>query len=51
MLPVGLVDVQSSLAAAFASCADKKLVTVIDFSLGTITSEYETKGSQVTCEG
>ena len=42
MLPVGLVHVQNSLAAVFASCADEKLVTVIDFSLGTIRSGYET---------
>ena len=43
-LPVGLVHVQNSLAAVFASCADEKQVTVIDFSLGTTTSGYKTNG-------
>ena len=43
-VPVGLVHIQNSLAAVFALCADEKQVTVINFSLGTTTSRYETNG-------
>ena len=46
-LPVGLIRVQNSHAAVFASCADEKLVTLIDFSLGTIMLGYKTNGSPV----
>ena len=48
---VDLVHVQNSLAAVSALCAGEKLVTIIDFSLGTIMLGYEINGSQVACEG